>query len=100
MKYLAVVLALFFVPVHASGLILQTDNMLIRLENQPCTHLKVVALVKDEWVLRLKQGHVEMAERNLQMCWTKSREGFVIVIDEDGDSAEIPFVAFKTQVSA
>ncbi len=99
MRSIVLVLALAALPAQAT-LVLQTDNMLIRLENQPCTHAKVVALVKDEWVPRLKQGHVEMQGRQLQMCWTESREGFVIVIDEDGDSAEIPRAVFKQATSA
>lgn len=55
----------------------------------------MLALLKDEWVPRFRQGELIYQGKPLQMCWTVSRPGHVVIVDEDGDAAEVPQGVFK-----
>lgn len=94
MRSLAIALAVLAMPAHAE-LVLKTENVTFTLLTQKCTHKKVLALLNDDWVKKMKQGHVLYEGRSLQMCWTNSRAGHVVIIDEDGDGVEIPLSRFK-----
>lgn len=94
MRKLAVVLAL--VASHAQAdMSFKGEGIEMRLMDKFCSHPKVVALLKDEWVPRFRQGRLIYQGRVLQMCWTESRPGHIVVVDEDGDAAEVPRSVFK-----
>ena len=98
MRITAVVLAL--VASHAyADMSFKGEGFDMRLMEQKCTHPKVVALLQDEWVPRFRQGRLIYQGRNLQMCWTVSRPGHIVIVDEDGDAAELPQGAFKEVTS-
>ena len=94
MRKLAVVLAL--VASHAyADMAFKAEGIEMRLKEGKCTHPKVLALLKDEWVPRFRQGELIYQGKPLQMCWTVSRPGQVVIVDEDGDAAEVPQGVFK-----
>jgi hypothetical protein len=99
MRYLAVVLALAASPALAN-LSLKGDQFDMQLLRQKCTAPKVLALLTDEWKPKFMQGRLVYEGRPLQMCWAISRPGFVVIVDEDGDAAEIPLSAFKESPNA
>lgn len=91
---LAILLALVAIPAHAE-LTLKTDQFSIRLLQQKCTAPKVLRILTDEWAPKFKQGALVYQGRPLQMCWVESRPGYVVIVDEEGDAAEIPLTQFK-----
>ncbi len=94
MNKLIVLLALVASQAHAD-LAFKADGIEMRLMEQKCTHAKVLALLKDEWVPRFRQGRLSYRGRDLQMCWTESRPGHIVILDEEGDAAEVPRSVFK-----
>jgi hypothetical protein len=98
MRITAVMLALVTTQASAD-MSFKGDGFDMTLMEKKCTHPKVVALLQDEWVPRFRQGRLIYQGRNLQMCWTVSRPGFIAIVDEDGDAAEVPQGVFKQVMS-
>lgn len=94
MRITAVVLALVATQAYAD-MAFKAEGIEMRLMDKACTHPKVLALLKDEWVPRFRQGRLVYQGRSLQMCWVESRPGHIAIVDEDGDAAEVPRSAFK-----
>lgn len=94
MRIIAVVLALVATQASAE-LSFKGDGIEMRLLDRACTHPKILALLKDEWKPRFQQGQLVYHGRPLQMCWAEIRPGQVVIVDEDGDGAEVPKSAFK-----
>ena len=94
MRITAVVLALVATQAYAD-MAFKAEGIEMRLKSQKCSHPKVLALLKDEWVDRFRQGELIYQGRRLQMCWTVSQPGQVVILDEDGDAAEVPMGVFK-----
>lgn len=94
MRKFAVVLAL--VASHAyADMSFRGEGIELRLLSDKCTSPKVLALLKEEWVPRFRQGKATFRGRVLEMCWTVSRPGQIVILDEDGDAAEVPQGVFK-----
>ena len=94
MRITAVVLALVATQAYAD-MAFKAEGIEMRLKSQKCSHPKVLALLKDEWVPRFRQGELIYQGRPLQMCWTVSQPGQIVILDEDGDAAEVPMGVFK-----
>jgi len=94
MRITAVVLALVATQAYAD-MAFKAEGIEMRLKSQKCSHPKVLALLKEEWVPRFRQGELIYQGRPLQMCWTVSRPGHVVIVDEEGDAAEVPQAVFK-----
>ena len=99
MRKLAVVLA--FVASHAhADLSFKAEGIEMRLLDKACTHPKVLALLLDEWAPKFRQGYFLYHGRPLQMCWIESRPGHIAIVDEDGDTTELPKSALKESPSS
>jgi hypothetical protein len=94
MRITAVMLALVATQAYAD-MAFKAEGIEMRLKEGKCTHPKVLALLKDEWVPRFRQGELIYQGKPLQMCWTVSRPGHIVIVDEDGDAAEVPQGVFK-----
>jgi hypothetical protein len=94
MRITAVMLALVATQAHAD-MSFKAEGIEMRLIDKTCTHPKVLALLKEEWVPRFRQGQLVYQGRPLQMCWVESRPGFIVILDEEGDAAEVPRSTFK-----
>lgn len=94
MRKFAVALALVASQANAD-MAFKGGGVEIRLMQEKCTHPKVLALLKEEWAPRFLQGRLKHRGRDLQLCWTASRPGHIVIVDEDGDAAEVPAGVFK-----
>lgn len=93
-KLIALVLALVVTQAQAD-LAFKGDGIDMRLLSQKCSHPKVLALLRADWVPRFRQVQLNYQGRDLQMCWMTRKPGTIVIVDEDGDAAEVPASAFK-----
>lgn len=72
----------------------KTDGATVRLFDEQCTLAPALSLIRDEYKAVHKAGVLELDGRVVQFCWTPLN-GFVWIIDEDGDTARMPFSVFQ-----
>lgn len=99
MKTLIVLLFSLAIGFAHADVFFRGEGIEMRLMDKPCTHPKVLALLRDEWIPKFQQGRLNYQGRELQMCWTPTRAGHVAIVDEDGDAAEVPTSVFKKVTS-
>ncbi len=78
----------------AGEMVWRSGRTVVRLQDKPCGHPKVQALVKDEFRDKLRHAEVAVQGRHLGACWLVAGEA-VVLIDEDGEGGEIPIRQFR-----
>jgi hypothetical protein len=74
--------------------VLKTESGYIRLQDAPCTHAKVLDLLRPQFHSEFRHGYLVFKGKQLAACWI-FKDGEVTIIDEEGDGGSVPVDAFK-----
>lgn len=96
MKLLAIAALVAAGSALSAEMTYKTDGATVRLHDQPCTLAPALALIREEYKSAHQAGVLEADGRMVRFCWV-ALNGFVYVVDEDGDMARLPISVFKRE---
>lgn len=93
----AVLLLLTFPTYAEPRVVAKGPNLVITLDTDLCEAPEVLARIKEEHHGNFRKADVLFQGKPLKACWTidTALPGMVILVDETGDSGQLPMAAFK-----
>ena len=82
------------IAIIAASLVIGYGDMRLRLDDTPCRMPVAVENIDPETLQLFRSGAIVYQGRMIRMCWAQSADS-LFVIDEDGDSGQIPKAALK-----
>ena len=71
------------------------NNAIVTLTDTPCSRKDILENIHPEYQQYFYAGSVIFGKAKLQLCWAL-RDGMVLIIDEEGDSASLPLYLFSS----